>query len=121
MKFDSLHFALIAIVVLLAVYGFGSGEFREGVVSECSTYATSSECERAEGCEWDLLSCINKKKVEDIIHSACSYEPKANNCKCDEKYNERGPSWCGGNKDCAGKRWCGNGRCHGCSDCDGGC
>ena len=30
MRFDSLHFALLAVVVLLAVYGFGSGVFREG-------------------------------------------------------------------------------------------
>jgi len=30
MRFDSLHCALLAIVVLLAVYGFGSGTFREG-------------------------------------------------------------------------------------------
>ena len=34
MKFDSLHFALIAIVVLLAVYGFGSGGFRGGAILE---------------------------------------------------------------------------------------
>ena len=32
MKFDSLHFALIAIVVLLAVYGFGSGGASAGAM-----------------------------------------------------------------------------------------
>ena len=43
MKFDFLHCALLAIVVLLAVYGFGSGVFREGLPSvadacdECAT------------------------------------------------------------------------------------
>jgi hypothetical protein len=34
MKLDGFHFALIAIVVLLAVYGFGSGGFRGGAILE---------------------------------------------------------------------------------------
>ena len=58
MRFDSLHFALLAVVVLLAVYGFGSGVFREGLsadVEKCvdgsydTNEADGGPCQRCRG------------------------------------------------------------------------
>ncbi len=56
MKFDFLHCALLAIVVLIAVYGFGSGVFREGWTSVADA---CDEC--ATNCVWGsspLSACL---------------------------------------------------------------
>jgi hypothetical protein len=52
MRFDSLHFALLAVVVLLAVYGFGSGVFREGLsadVEKCVKVSLNNDCIKCRG------------------------------------------------------------------------
>ena len=49
MKFDTLHFALLAVVVLLAVYGFGSGVFREGLDDYCVMTTWNEDCIKCRG------------------------------------------------------------------------
>ena len=81
MKLDTLHCALLVAIVLLAVYGFGSGEFREGAVPgqvapphkpqlPCEDYPPS-EC----GSEWQMNNrcvrvmdeCMPSAKVKQVI------------------------------------------------------
>ena len=128
LKLDGFHCALLVAIVLLAVYGFGSGEFREGMKEkECAAFVSSSECGQHHWCEWGLDACVKKKEVVDIQDSACSYKPKENNCGCSEKHNKWGWGKCKVDADCAGERQCreinkktGIGICDGPSGCDGG-
>ena len=62
---DSLHYALLAVVVLLAVYGFGS--FREGN-SECSKYYNKESCLNSK-CMWN-----DPQVVGQLSSSFCTDE-----------------------------------------------
>ena len=48
LRLDTLHYALLVAIVLLAVYAFGS--FREGI--DCSQWEKKTKCEQHKLCKW---------------------------------------------------------------------
>ena len=99
MKLDAFHCALLVAIVLLAVYGFGSGEFREGAgirrnagevpgqipysvpassqkpckdypPSKCTYFNTNNRCEYE-----DIGGCMDKKKVDANIRYINEHVP----------------------------------------------
>ena len=68
MKLDGFHFALIALIVLLAIY-FGSGFVEGWQTAHCGSFdqgmcngrsGSAAYCEACGDCQWTFNSCVRK-------------------------------------------------------------